>query len=196
MVCTSERLAPLLQALEANVSPARRAHCYGTAACAALLCLRHGLDAEKGHLAGLVHDRARELPPAELIGLAEIGGSPVTDWERDAPVLLHGRAAAGLLRERLALADPEVLGAVFDHVTGRAGMPSLSKVLFCADFLEPGRDFVEDALRERALELPLDEATALVLERVFEYLQRAGMRIAPPAIDLYEELRGDDAKKA
>jgi predicted HD superfamily hydrolase involved in NAD metabolism len=190
MAFTPESAVALLQA---RLSPARRFHSLGAAGFAALLCVRHGLDPEKGHLAGLVHDLARELPAAELLGLA--GGGGFLPWERAAPVLLHGRAAAVLLRDRYGLSDAEVLTAVADHVTGRPRMPRLSKVLFCADFLEPGRDFADDALRALALELSLEAATALVLEKVFAFLRRRGMWIAPPALDLYEELGGDVAKK-
>jgi len=193
MACTLESVASLLRD---SLSTARRAHCLGTAAFAALLCVRHGLDPEKGHLAGLGHDLARELPASEWLRLAGGEEASVCPWERDAPVLLHGRAGAGLLREQLGITDAEVLTAVADHVTGRPGMPALSKVLFCADFLEPGRDFVDDALRRLALQANLDQATALVLERVLAYLRREGVRIAPPALELYEELRGDAAKKA
>lgn len=196
MVCTPESAAGIVGALRTSLSPARRSHSLGTASCAALYCLRHGLDAEKGHLAGLAHDLARELPAPELLRLAGREGPPLRDWERAAPVLVHGRAAAGLLRGRFGVSDPEVLAAVCDHVTGRPGMPGLSKAVFCADFLEPGRDFVEDGLREQALELPLDEATALVLERVFAFLRRRGLWIATPALDLYEELGGNVATQA
>lgn len=187
MACTLESAARLLQQ---RVSPARSAHCLGTAGFAALLCLRHGLDLQQGYTAGLLHDVARELPAGHLPELARAGGFDPAPWELARPVLLHGRAAVELLRRDFGLADEEVLGAVADHVTGRPGMPALSKALFCADFLEPGRDFADDALRGRALELPLDEATALVQERVFDFLRRGGMWVAPPALDLYEELRG------
>lgn len=185
-----------LLSLRASLTPARLAHCLGTAGFAALLCLRHGLDPQQGYTAGLLHDAARELPAPELLELARAAGFAPAPWERAHPVLLHGRAAVSVLRGRFGLTDEEVLQAVADHVTGRPGMPALSKAVFCADFLEAGRDFADDDLRERALELSLEEATALVLERVISFLRLGGRRVAPPALELYEELRANDAKKA
>jgi hypothetical protein len=62
--------------------------------------------------------------------------------------------------------------------------------------LEPRRGFLRPAERRRVLRLPLSEQTAWVTEKVFEYLRREGLAVAPPALALYEELKGNAATQA
>ncbi len=108
-------------------------------------------------------------------------------------MLLHGRAAAVLLGPAF---DPEVREAVADHVTGRPGMSALARLVYVADFLEPGRGFLKPAERRRVLGLALDGQVAWVADRVFEYLRGEGLAIAPPALALSEELKGHAATQA
>jgi len=179
--------------LRRHLSRQRARHCRRTAALASRLARRFGVDPGQAYLAGLAHDLARELSEAELLRLASADGAPLRDWERQRPVLLHGRAAAVLLG---AACSAEVREAVVDHVTGRPGMPALARVVYVADFLEPGRGFLRTAERRRVLGLALNEQTAWVTERVFEYLRREGLAIAPPALALSEELKGHAATQA
>jgi len=151
------------------------------------------VDPGQAYLAGLAHDLARELPEAELLRLVAADGAPLRAWEAERPVLLHGRAAAVLLG---ATSSAEVREAVADHVTGRPGMSALARVVFAADYLEPGRGFLRPSERRGALRLPLGELTAWVGERIFEYLRREGLAIAPPALALSEEWRGHAATQA
>jgi nicotinate-nucleotide adenylyltransferase len=179
--------------LRKHLSGKRARHCRRTAALASRLARRFGVDPGRAYLAGLAHDLARELPDAQLLRLAAEDGVPLRAWEQARPVLLHGRAAAVLLG---AGGSAEVREAVADHVTGRPGMSALARLVYAADFLEPGRGFLEPAERRRALSLGLDELTAWVADRVFEYLRREGLAIAPPALALSEELKGHAATQA
>jgi predicted HD superfamily hydrolase involved in NAD metabolism len=181
--------------LRKHLSSARRRHCRRTASLASRLARRLGVDAGAAYLAGLAHDLARELPDAELLRLAAADGGPIRPWEAARPVLVHGRAAATLLAGG-AGCGAEVREAVADHVTGRPGMSALSKLVYVADFLEPRRGFLEEGERRRALKLGLDEQTAWVMARVFAHLRGEGLEIAPPAVALYEELKGHAATQA
>jgi predicted HD superfamily hydrolase involved in NAD metabolism len=179
--------------LREHLSRGRARHCRRTAALASRLAHRFGVDPCRAYLAGLAHDLGRELPETELLRLAAMDGAPLRDWERQRPVLLHGRAAAVLLG---AAAGAAVREAVADHVTGRPGMSVLARVVYVADFLEPGRGFLKRAERRRVLRLGLNRQTAWVTERVFEYLRREGLAIAPAALGLSEELKGHAATQA
>jgi nicotinate-nucleotide adenylyltransferase len=175
------------------MSGRRARHCRRTAALASRLARRFGADPGLARLAGLAHDLARELPDAELLRLSAADGAPLRDWEARRPVLLHGRAAAVLLGEGC---PPEVREAVADHVTGSPGMSVLARLVYVADFLEPGRGFLRPEERRRALSLPLPEMTAWVGEKVFAYLRREGLPIAPPALALSEEWKGHAATQS
>jgi nicotinate-nucleotide adenylyltransferase len=175
--------------VEASLSRPRLAHSREVARLACELCVRFSLDEDKGYIAGIAHDLAREKDSAELLSLAGSDGMPVTDGEKAAPALLHGRAAAFLLERLTEYADPEVLQAMRDHVTGRGGMGPLSRVLFVADFLEPTRDFVSPEFRRRTTGLSLDEMVLAVLERKMYYVRAASGVLAPDSLALHGELR-------
>jgi predicted HD superfamily hydrolase involved in NAD metabolism len=183
MTCTAEAIEDLLRK---SLSPERLEHSRRVADLARDLCARYGLDGAKGTLAGLAHDLAREMDLRKVQVRATRDGGGISALEAERPVLLHGRAASVLLRDALGVADPEILDAVASHVTGRPSMGLLAKIVFIADFLEPGRGFLDEKFRLRALELPLDSMMILVLEEIFKFLKTRA--IAGPARDLYEEL--------
>ena len=174
--------------VEASLSRPRLNHSREVARLASELCDRFHAEEEKGYIAGMAHDLARELDLPEIVFLAEGDGAPVSDLERNSPILLHGRAAAAILTKHTGYSDAETLQAIRDHVTGRAGMGPISKIVFAADFLEPTRDFVSPEFRRRTLGLALDEMVLAVLERKLHYVRAAGSAVAPEALALYEEL--------
>jgi len=186
MPCTPEGVYALLGC---HLSARRRAHSRRTARLAAELCRRFGLDPQPGVVAGLAHDVARELPDGQLLALAAQDGRGITAEQRRRPVLLHGRAGAALLRRRgLEGCDPEVYEAVADHVTGRPGMGPLARVVYVADFLEPGRGFMGPETRAGLLAMDLDAMVRAVLGRVSAYLAEGGVPVAEDALALYHEL--------
>jgi predicted HD superfamily hydrolase involved in NAD metabolism len=175
--------------VEASLSRPRIAHSREVARLASELCDRFHADEEKGYIAGIAHDLARELDPAEMLLLAERDGLPMRDWERANPLLLHGRAAAAILNKHTGYGDAEALQAIRDHVTGRGSMGTLSKIVFAADFLEPTREFVSPEFRRRTLGLSLDEMVLAVLERKIHFVKAAAREVAPDAQVLHAELK-------
>ncbi|HYG56678.1 MAG TPA: bis(5'-nucleosyl)-tetraphosphatase (symmetrical) YqeK, partial [Symbiobacteriaceae bacterium] len=93
--------------------------------------------------------------------------------EEAQPHLLHGPVAAALLAEQGLITDQAVLDAIRWHTTGRPGMSMLEKVIWVADYIEPGRHFPEvSKVRlaatqdlDRALIMALDNSIAHVLQR-------------------------------
>jgi len=186
MICTTEALEQLL---EKALGQERLCHSRRVAELAAELCLAHDLEGERGELAGLAHDWARELPPERARELALRDGRGESILETQYPVLLHGRAAAVALRENLGVEDAEILEAIACHVTGCPGMGLIAKIVFVADFLEPGRGFLHEGIRKGILTMDINRMTLRVLEEIFSYLRSRQRPIAPPALELAEELR-------
>jgi len=184
MSCTVEAVRDWI---DRELSPARCAHSLRVAELAAELCRRFGTSVQAGYLAGLAHDLAREMPEHRLISLSERDGRAVSEDQARYPVLLHGRAAAVILRHELAEGNPEILEAVACHVTGRPGMGLLARIVFAADFLEPGRGLLSEASRARILRMQIDGMMRRVLERIFTYLRCENKPIAAEALELYRE---------
>jgi predicted HD superfamily hydrolase involved in NAD metabolism len=174
--------------VEASLSRPRLNHSREVARLSSELCDRFHADEEKGYIAGISHDLARELDVAEMLLLAETDGQPVREWEKSNPLLLHGRAGAAILLKHTGYTDAEALQAIRDHVTGRGTMGPISKIVFAADFLEPTREFVSPEFRRRTLGLSLDEMVLAVLERKIHFVKAASKEVAADAQKLHEEL--------
>jgi len=148
------------------------------------LAARHGANASKVRLAVLGHDLLRMTPREELLRLAAEMGVEPNDTERAEPLLLHGRVAAALLRERFGVDDAEVLDAVRYHTTGRAGMSDVEKIVFLADKTEPDEIAHHPEWREvRDLaQDDLDAAMPRALELYVEQARREGWTLHPDAV--------------
>lgn len=114
---------------------------------------------------GWLHDALRDAAPERLRGElpAEFRDLP--------PLVLHGPAAAERLRGDL---DESALNAIRYHTLGHRSLDRLGRALYLADFLEPGREFLEEwraSLRERMphdLDAVLREVVAARLRHLVE----------------------------
>ena len=116
------------------------------------------------------------------------------DALRDAPLpdpLAHGPAAADR-----AAADGErdrgVLDAVRYHTVGHAGWDDVGRMLYLADFLDPGRDFDPDGRRALAARVPADRDAVLreVARRRIEWVVRSGWPLHPDTVAFWNDLVG------
>jgi predicted HD superfamily hydrolase involved in NAD metabolism len=121
----------------------RYAHSLRVARCAGALARRHGVDARKARLAGMLHDLARLYSPERLLAEAQARGLTIGPDEREHPMLLHAALGAALAREQFGVNDREVLSAIEKHTRGAEQMSPLDCVVYLADSLEPHRKFPE-----------------------------------------------------
>ena len=186
MIDYIEKTEEIRQFTEAHVKKTRYEHSVRVAQMIARMCRQYGLDARKGYLAGIGHDMCKDCSAEEMINLASHDGNPISDFERKKPALLHGRAAAVMLREYFKVYDPEIIEAVANHTSGIIGMCDLTKCLFLADKIEPGRPQSTDEYREKLLSMTLDEMLYSVLEENYEYLTNHKIEIAPGTREMIE----------
>ncbi|MEE4275548.1 MAG: bis(5'-nucleosyl)-tetraphosphatase (symmetrical) YqeK [Thermoleophilia bacterium] len=171
----------------AGMSQKRAAHARRVAGLCADLAGRYGADVGSARLAGLLHDSCREWTPEALLAAAARHGIAVGPLERAQPVaLLHGPvAAAELAAEGL---DDDAARAIALHTVGGAGMTTLEKCLYLADFSEPGRVFPGVDEVRRLAETSLDGAVAEAARMSLASVLRKGRGIALGGVELYNEL--------
>lgn len=149
------------------------------ARCADLLAQRHGLDARKARIAGMLHDLARLYSPDRLVAESAARGLPIGEYERCNPIVLHARLGSALARERFGVTDGEILSAIEKHTTADERMSPLDCAVYVADSVEPGRVFAQrDALWELATR-DLLEATRETIRHTLAHLRRSGTPPAP-----------------
>ena len=137
--------------LRQHLSPKRMAHSLGVSMTSYELALQYGADPAKARIAGLLHDCARELSSKTLLQLAADFGILVTDVDKANPSLLHAPVGAYVVSREYSLRDEDILQAIYWHTTGKSGMTLLEKIIFIADYIEPGRHFPGvDTLRKLA----------------------------------------------
>ena len=171
---------------EAHVKKSRYEHSVRVAEMCARMCRQYGMDSRKGYLAGIGHDMCKDFSDEELIEIAGRDGDAISDFERKKPALLHGRAAAVMLKESFKVVDPEILEAVANHTSGIIGMCDLTKCLFLADKIEPGRPQSTVEYRENLLAMTLNQMLYSVLEENYQYLTKHKIEIAPGTREMIE----------
>jgi HD superfamily phosphohydrolase YqeK len=131
-------------------SPKRRAHIARVAELALRWADAIGVDRvtrDAWRDAAQWHDALRDAGEAELRAIV-----PHLDWPAS---LLHGPAAAAKLAE-----DGErrttVLEAIFWHTVGNAKWDGTGRMLYMADYLEPGRSFERKERAELAAKVASD----------------------------------------
>ena len=171
---------------EAHVKPARYDHSVRVAEMCVKLCRHYGLDENKGYLVGIGHDMCKDMPRDKMVEIAGRDGMPITDYELSKPSLLHGRAAAVMMKEKFGIKDSDILDAVANHVSGRLGICDLGKVLFLADKTEPGRPQSTDEYRANLMKLSLDGMFLSVIKENYEYIKNKGFEIYPDTLKMIE----------
>jgi nicotinate-nucleotide adenylyltransferase len=171
-----------------TLSTERFLHSRHTAVHAYDLCRRFGLDPMDGYLAGIAHDLAKQLDNKQMLKIVKTAEIEISDLERDKPNLLHGKAAAVLLRERFSIHNEDVLEAVAVHTSGSENMRPLAKVIFIADKTEASRN-IDPALRKMCRGADLDSILFVVLEKTIAKLRAKGLDLSEDTLMLFKKIK-------
>jgi len=179
---TFDELLPLVRARLGNFREGHRfRHTMGVVDTAAALAKIWGADAEKARIAALLHDATKHDDPdaQRKTVAARFGDDAVKAWPRQ---LLHGLSAVVFAEEECGDSDPEILLAIQNHSDGRPAMTLLEKIIFCADYLEPGRGPDPEGLRVLATK-DLDKTVARIVRDTLGHVAKTGLEIAPLSLE-------------
>lgn len=128
-----------------------------------------------------LHDALRDGDATELERWASDASGP--------PSLRHGPASAARA-EADGETDRGILDAVRYHSVGFAGWDMVGRVLYCADFLEPGRTFARDWRAGLAARFPHDPqgVLAAVAEERVGHLVRSRWPLIEPTVGFWNTL--------
>lgn len=174
--------------LKEQLKEKRYLHSLGVEETAVKLARRYGLDEKQAAVAALLHDWGRGLENDLLLKKAKEFGIVVEGIEEQAPHLLHGPVGAKLVELELGINDPAILQAIALHTTGGEGMSLLDKVIYLADYVEPGRIFSGvETVRKMAF-LDLDKALLMAAENSLYHLLRKKALIHQKTVELRNAL--------
>lgn len=170
----------MIRQLEEELGYKRFIHTMGVAYTATSLAMTYGADMEKAEIAGLLHDCAKCMDIRKMARICDKAGLAISDMERESNALLHSKAGSILVTEKYGIDDPDIINAVRYHTTGRPGMSLLEKIIFVADYMEPGRDVAPNLPEVRHLAFcgeSIDDAVIKILADTLVYLKSTGREV-------------------
>ena len=176
----AKEMRKLRKKIEKVQDAKRFEHTLGVEYTAAALAMCHGASVEDARLAGLLHDCAKCFSDENRLYACQKKNIPITEIEGRNPFLLHAKVGAFLAKEKYGVENRDVLNAILYHTTGREGMSLLEKIIFVADYIEPGRKQAPNLPEIRRLAFQdLDKALLWILEDTLKYLKRSGGETDP-----------------
>ncbi len=149
--------------LKENLKSNRYNHTLGVVETAKKLAEVNKISIEKAEIAALAHDVAKNLSLQKMQSIIEKNNIELTNTEKENSNLWHSIIAPIEARNKLKIDDEDILDAVRWHTTGKENMSILTKIIYIADMIEPGRDFPGvEKIRQTTFE-NLDEGVLLGL---------------------------------
>ena len=98
-----EKIEKIQEDVKQAMSEKRYLHSIGTMKKAEELAKIYGENAEEARLVGLVHDIAKEMPKEEILNYIKTNQIEVDEIESKQLGLLHGKIAADIAKNNMAL---------------------------------------------------------------------------------------------
>lgn len=181
-------LKKIRKSMEKELNPKRYEHTLCVAYTAASLAMVHGEDTDKALLAGMLHDCAKCVSGKKLVSVCKKHSIDISAVELSNPsALLHAKVGSIWAQEKYGVNDGDILNAIKYHTTGRPDMSKLEKILYIADYIEPGRKQAANLKQIRRMAYQdLDKALLKILEDTLAYLISADGQIDSMTKETYE----------
>ena len=164
------------------LDPKRVAHVLGCRDTAVELAKIWGADETDAARAALLHDITKALDGPLQLTLSDAYGTILDKFGKDHPKTLHALTGS-LVAQRIFGENEAVVSAIRSHTTGKAGMNTLEKIIYVADYMEPNRDFPGVNKLRHLAKTDLDGAMKLGLEMTLAHLARQGSSVSPESLE-------------
>ncbi|MBM4762364.1 bis(5'-nucleosyl)-tetraphosphatase (symmetrical) YqeK [Bacillus sp. B15-48] len=176
-----------LRIVKKQLTDHRYKHTLGVMETAIQLAFKNDVNVKQAELAAIFHDYAKFRPKDEMkqIILEQGMDKELLNFNSE---LWHAPVGAYLVEKEVGISDPEVIDAIRYHTSGRPGMTLLEKVIYLADYIEPGRHFPGvDEVRELA-QTNLEEALIQSVKNSIQFLLKKNQPVYPDTIYTYNDL--------
>lgn len=175
-----EKLAKMQKKVKKYLDDDRFQHTLGVMYTAGALAMCHNVNLEMALTAGLLHDCAKCIPSEKKLKLCRKNHIPISEVEYENPGLLHAKLGAYFAENKYHITDSEILCAIRCHTTGRPAMSALDKIIYIADYIEPGRMELPNMSVVRRLAFQnLDACVCRILEDSLVYLESRNIPLDP-----------------
>jgi predicted HD superfamily hydrolase involved in NAD metabolism len=177
----------LLNAIRTRMPEKRFVHTLGVMETAIRLAKVYEVDEKEAELAAILHD---------VVKFADRNWMKKTIIKQQMdPTLLtfhhelwHAPVGAYVAQKEFGVTNQDVLNAICYHTTGRKYMSKLEKIIYCADMIEPNRQFpCVDELRQHA-EQGLELLMKACVKHSIQFLIKKNQPVYPDSIHCYNDL--------
>ncbi|MCA4772593.1 bis(5'-nucleosyl)-tetraphosphatase (symmetrical) YqeK [Staphylococcus pseudintermedius] len=184
-----------IELVEQKLPKKRFEHSLRVAETAVKLAEIYEGDKEKAELAGILHDFCKYDDLSFLY-------QQVTRYDLGHDLLsygseiLHGPVCAAIMKHQYGIQDDEILLAIYNHTTGRKHMTKTEKLVFIADYIEPGRitpkvEEIRDLVYNGG---GLDKTIYEISKRTVLYLVKKDVSVYQSTIDCLNYYNFNDSK--
>ncbi len=151
---SQDEIAKMFDFMKKELKTSRYNHSVGVAMTAYNLALRYDINPRIAYIAGIMHDCAKCISDEKRIDICKKHKIEIRDIELENPSLLHAKVGAFLAFDKYGLNNIYLLHSIMTHTVGCQEMSILDKIIFVADYIEPGRDKAPrlDEIRSLAFE--------------------------------------------
>jgi predicted HD superfamily hydrolase involved in NAD metabolism len=176
-----------LKRVKEKMTEQRYIHTVGVMETAITLAKLYGVDQKKAELAAIFHDYAKFRSKEEMreIIISQAMPSDLLLYNAE---LWHAPVGAYLVEKEAGIKDQEILDAIRYHTSGRVGMTTLEKVIYLADYIEPGRRFHGVAEVRELAKVHLDKALIKAVQNTIHFLLKKDQPIYPDTFYTYNDL--------
>lgn len=127
-------------------------------------------DKENIKIAAKLHDCGKIRDKTQLLKMSNDFDIILDEYMKQNLELIHGYLGAKIAEKRYKVKNKEILNAIKYHTTGREDMTLLEKIIYIADYIEPGRNFdgVEE-IRQMAFK-DIDESIIMAMDKTIKFL--------------------------
>lgn len=165
----------------------RYQHTIGVMETAVYLAAKYGADEKKAEIAAIFHDYAKFRPKEEMkkIILEQKMPKELLAYNSE---LWHAPVGAYLVEKEVGITDEEILAAIRYHTSGREEMTLLDKIIYLADYIEPGRSFPGVNEVRKMAEENLDQALIQSIANTIMFLMKKQQPVYPDTFKTYNAL--------
>ena len=174
--------------LESRLKPKRFQHSLNVAQSAVELAQRFGADEDKAYIAGLLHDITKNDSNEKQLQILREHDILLSEVEENNPKLWHAMSGSFFVQDTFGITDPEIIGAIRYHTTGKAGMTLLEKVIYIADYISAERDYHDVEVMRRLSRISLEQASLYALRFSLCSLSEKQKPIHEDSLAYYNEL--------
>lgn len=156
--------------LKQSLKPNRYIHSVNTMKEAILLAEHYGENKDIAAISGLLHDCAKNLNDIETLKYCEANSIELNEVEKNQLFLMHGSVGAIIAKEKYGITDEVILNSIKYHTTGYSKMSMMDKIIFLADYIEPGRTHSGVDCARKLAYVDIDKALICAFNNVINYV--------------------------